>query len=244
MRSNETAPAAVRRVVVRRTWLGRARSLSAQAFQAMTGLPERAFQSARGRSYRLAATPQFRRLDQPIKLCIGSGSAPIRGWVNLDMSPPADILLDVRFGVPLPAASVARIYSEHVIEHLTAEAGMAMLRECHRLLEPSGVMRIATPDLDNLIAAYQGDWRDQDWMKWPEYSWIDSPARMLNAAVRLWGHQYMYSFSELELRLREAGFAWVRRERLGHSDFVDLANLETRLDSLLIVEAGVGEAPE
>ena len=75
------------------------------------------------------------------------------------------------------------------------------------MLGEHGVLRIATPDLQSLVAAYDGDWRDQDWVRWPGHEWVDSAARMLNQAFRGWGHQHLYDERELTLRLRTAGFA-------------------------------------
>src|SRR5205814_9048227 len=53
----------------------------------------------------------------PIRLCLGSGRAPIPQWVNIDLHLKADVVLDLAYGIPLPAASVETIYSEHLIEH-------------------------------------------------------------------------------------------------------------------------------
>lgn len=232
-------PAQVRKVAARRSTLDRARAAGRRGLDALGGLPGRAFDEVRGRTFRSVSRRRLRSQSGPLRLCIGSGSAPIPGWVNIDISPPADVLLDLRFGIPLPDHSVERIYSEHVIEHLPLEAGMALMREWRRLLAPGGVVRIATPDLEYVVNVSRGDWREQDWVNWPEYQWIDTGVRMLNASVRLWGHQYIYDFAELELRLRQSGFGHAVRCELGESRHSDLRNLETRLDSRLIVEAMV-----
>ena len=150
---------------------------------------------------------------------------------------PADVLLDLRFGVPLEDETVDLIYSEHLIEHLTLEDGLKHFAECRRLLKPNGVLRIATPDLAELVKDYSTDWRRHHWVRWPGNEWIDSGARMLNIAVREWGHLYMYDYDELDLRLRQAGFQEVRRVTHGASSHPDLRGLETREDSKLIVEA-------
>ena len=41
------------------------------------------------------------------------------GWVNIDIEPGADLIIDVRKGWPLDDCSVNFIYSEHFLEHLT-----------------------------------------------------------------------------------------------------------------------------
>lgn len=184
---------------------------------------------------RLAATPA------PYRLCLGSGRAPIPGWTNVDYYFPADVQLDLRFGIPVPDGSVELIYSEHLIEHLPLEANLRLFAECRRVLSPDGRMRIATPDLEAVVRDYRTDWRRHDWVNWDEFSWIDSGTRMVNVAVREWGHVYMWDFDELSARLTQVGFADVARYAVGESDRESLSGLETRADSLLVVEAGRGE---
>jgi predicted SAM-dependent methyltransferase len=155
----------------------------------------------------------------------------------VDLEPGADVRADLRYRLPFTDASAEFVYSEHVVEHLDLAEGTRLLRECARILRPGGVLRIATPDLAALVRAYGGRWRDQDWVRWPGHEWVDTPARMLNAAFRCWGHRHLYDHEELVLRLGEAGFPEVRRCALGESPVPDLAGLETRADSLLVVEA-------
>ena len=188
---------------------------------------------------RLAAVPS------PRWLCLGSGHAPIPGWINVDYEPPADVLLDLSFGIPVPSATIEMIYSEHLVEHFPLETAMALFRECRRVLKPDGVMRCATPDLEELVTDYRRDWRSrQDWINWPEYDHVDTPVRSINVAVRTWGHQYLYDFEELALRLTAAGFGHVERMALGMSGLPDLRGLETRADSKLIVEARISPPVE
>ncbi len=187
--------------------------------------------------WRLQARRKVESLAHPIKLCLGSGRAPIVGWVNVDMDRNADVRADVRFILPFPSASVSFIYSEHLVEHLILADHLHLLRECHRVLLPNGVIRIATPDLETVVADYRSDWRRADWVKWPEFGWIDSGVRMLNTAVRDWGHQYIYDYSELTMRMSQVGFGAFVRTQIGVSAHPELRGLETRVDSSLIVEA-------
>ena len=183
------------------------------------------------------AARKFRAQPQPLRLCLGSGGAPLPGWTKVDLYVPADIRLDLRAGFPLPDASVELIYSEHLFEHFPLETAMDLFRECRRVLLPSGVMRVAMPDLEDVVRDYPRRWRDAAWVNWPEYEWIDSGVRMVNTAVREWGHMYLYDYPELELRLKSAGFAEVERCQLGVSGTPALQGLETRADSFLVVEA-------
>lgn len=214
----------------------RAGRVSRRLCDRAAGLWQQACAAARKRR----AARVLQRRPAPLQLCLGSGAAPIAGWINVDRDARADLRLDVRFGLPLPDASVSLVYSEHLLEHLTLDEGVMLFRECRRLLAKDGVLRIATPDLAAIVAAFLGDWRDQDWLRWPEYGWVDTRVRALNQAFHGWGHRYLYDEAELTLRLREAGFDRIARCALGESARPELAGLETRRDSSLIVEASVG----
>ena len=176
--------------------------------------------------------------EAPIKLHVGCGKVRFEGWVNIDKTgEAADLRRDLRKGLPYADASVALIYNEHLIEHLTCEEGLTVLREFHRVLEPGGILRIATPDLDYLVAKYvSDDWRAQDWIQ-NLRSEIQTRAEMLNICFRDWEHKYLYNAEELERRLRAVGFARISRQPWHVSQHPELANRETREDSKLILEA-------
>jgi predicted SAM-dependent methyltransferase len=55
--------------------------------------------------------------------------------VNIDIEPGADLVIDVRKGLPLDDCSVNFIYSEHFLEHLTYEEGRKVLEEFRRCLK-------------------------------------------------------------------------------------------------------------
>lgn len=203
---------------------------------AWTALPS-AILALRGRYLGLRARRQLAAIPRPYRLCLGSGRAPIPGWTNVDYYFPADVQLDLRYGIPVPDGSVEFIYSEHLIEHLPLEANLRLFAECRRVLAADGRMRIATPDLAEIVRDYRSAWRCHDWVKWEEYRWIDSGTRMVNLAVRGWGHTYLWDYDELSARLAQTGFSKVTRFSLGESDTAALRGLETRADSLLVVEA-------
>lgn len=176
---------------------------------------------------------------EQIKLHVGCGDVYFDGWVNIDKSSKAaDKKCDLRKGLPYKDNSVTFIYSEHFIEHVTAEQGLRILRDFYRVLRPGGILRIATPDLDYLVEKYiSPSWKDQDWLETYNYQWIQTRAEMLNICFMEWGHQYLYNEEELERRLREVGFGKISRQEWNVSICAELANRETRKDSKLILEA-------
>lgn len=171
------------------------------------------------------------------RLHVGCGRNRMQGWINADIDPRADLIVFLQKRLPFRTGILERIYSEHVLEHVPYASAVFFLREAYRTLRPGGVIRIAMPDLDDLIDGYQKNWRRFDWVNWPAHRFIKTRAEMINIAFRWWGHQHLYNREELERALREAGFEHYSFRQPGESDFSDLRGLETRKESRLIVDA-------
>ena len=80
-----------------------------------------------------------------IRLNLGCGEERIPGFVNIDIVPPADLVLDVRGGLPYADREVTEVIAHHFCEHLDFEGLRAVLNECHRLLGDGCVMNIRVP---------------------------------------------------------------------------------------------------
>jgi predicted SAM-dependent methyltransferase len=166
--------------------------------------------------------------DRP-RLHLGSGPRSLSGWLDSDLVAGA-IYLDVTRHLPFPDASLHYVYGEHVIEHVSERAARRLLAEALRVLRPGGVLRLTTPDVEKLIAMYEG----RGPIEWREYAgWLaeareryTQPAQLLNDQMRLWGHRYVYDEADLTQRLREAGFSEVRRYEPGESDDPLLAGID------------------
>jgi predicted SAM-dependent methyltransferase len=172
----------------------------------------------------------------PLKLHLGSGENLIDGWVNVDFNgPPGTIHYDLTRSFPIPDESVTFIFNEHFIEHITRDQALALLSECRRVLRNGGVIRLSTPDLRKLVDEYAGGRVDE----WADMNWKPlTPCRLLNEGMRLWGHQFVYDFDELQLLCKEAGFRSVSRQEWRRSSHPELNGLETRpFHDEIIIEA-------
>lgn len=195
----------------------------------------------RSKKDRLAsARALLSRRTPPFLVNIGCGDEPFQDWVNLDLNPEtrADIVWDVRDGLPFPDHSCRFIYNEHFLEHIPVEEGVRFLRECHRALRPGGVVRIGMPSIEDPVRHYyENTWARQSWLEKYGYAWIKTRAEYLNITFRNWGHQWLYDFEELDRRLREAGFTQIQAVAWGTSKFPELRERETRAETALICEA-------
>jgi predicted SAM-dependent methyltransferase len=171
-----------------------------------------------------------------MKLHLGCGFNYIEGWCNVDLdSSVADLHADLRNPLPCADATVDLIYNEHFLEHLTRNQGLAFLKECRRVLNSRGVLRISTPDARWLLAQYLVGKLDE----WTDVGWVpETSCRLLNEGMRSWGHEFLYDLPELIGTLKEAGFSEIHRVPYRASANPELGGLECRpWHQELIVEA-------
>lgn len=207
-----------------------------------------------------------------VRLHLGCGSTVVGGWVNIDKSPSARVpapvraLLrrvgvlnaaqadavfpegivhaDVRRGLAYPDGTVSFVYSSHMIEHMARWQALALLRECHRVLQPGGVVRVVTPDLALLIAGYERG--EALYGPTPADSLVEQlntfreprAGRLQRVMLRLLAepHQWLYDGESAMALFREAGFAEPRVRGYRESALPEIDVLEDR-DGSLFVEA-------
>jgi predicted SAM-dependent methyltransferase len=170
------------------------------------------------------------------KLQIGAGPTSFDGWLSTDIAPRSDdvVFLDATKPFPFDDHVFDYVYSEHMIEHISWADGAFMLRECRRILKPGGTVRIATPDLEVLLSLYNGnqDPAGEKYIRWITDSFL-APVSVyrasfvINNAFRNWGHQFLYDGALMEMALREAGFAAIRRYSPGESEHEELRGIES-----------------
>jgi predicted SAM-dependent methyltransferase len=88
------------------------------------------------------------------KLHFGCGNDYKAGFLNINISSPADVFLDARNKLPFKDESINYIYSSHFVEHLEHDELMTHLRKCNRILSPIGQLRMAIPDFEKAMIAY------------------------------------------------------------------------------------------
>lgn len=96
------------------------------------------------------------RIDHtPRRVQIGGGSHRATGFYNIDIAPPADLLWDVREGIPLHDDTVDVLFSEHFLEHIDyPRSAKHYAREAHRVLAPGGRLITGVPDAAYVLNRY------------------------------------------------------------------------------------------
>lgn len=202
------------------------------------------------------------------KINLGCGRNLIEGWINIDNSPSvvlAKIPLlkttlfrlglisrstyetewstnivwqDVTKGLSYAEASIDKIYSSHMLEHMDRASGERVIRECYRLLKPGGVFRLVVPDLAFHAQRYlehvheANSSRDaHDDFLWNVYGGYLVPRR--KGAY----HRYMYDWPTLRTLLQAAGFRHLVKQNHRSSIDPELAELDSRPGDSLHIDA-------
>ena len=195
---------------------------------------------AKGRTTRVLA-----KSPRPLKLEIG-GLQKRPGWVVTNVNAVTRNFLDATTRWPLEDGSVSHVYADNVIEHITLDAGRAMLAEAFRCLRPGGVIRIVTPDIRGHVELYLSGAAALDTAVGRRYRdaglVVEHPVDLVRIPIGSFGHHtgYVYDFDSLEAELKRAGFHSTTRYDLGESDRPEFKGLDQRGeagDSQIAVEA-------
>lgn len=187
------------------------------------------------------------RANFPIRLEIG-GHSPREGWIVTNVNAVTRLYLDATTRWPLDDDTVEVVFSDNVIEHLTLQAGRAMLKEARRCLLPKGVIRIVTPDLRAHVEMYLGGKNALENEASSHYRGlgliVEHPIDLVRIPIASFGHHqgYLYDFETLAVELKRAGFTAIKRFELGSSNHAALRGLDIRSQeggAQLAVEATV-----
>jgi predicted SAM-dependent methyltransferase len=182
---------------------------------------------------------------------LGSGATGKPGWVNVDLfaAPGVNCVYDCRKSLPFANSSVQGIFSEHFFEHIDyVEEVPDFLAECHRVLQPGGVLRIIVPDIEKYLQAYcrQG-WEvlskirplDSDRTDFYFNHKYNTKLELINFVFRQgYEHKYAYDFATLEFLLYKYGFSKVQKQEFGKSMMDKLClDQQIRTSESLYIEA-------
>lgn len=207
-----------------------------------------------------------------LKLHLGCGSFVAAGWENIDKSwgvrlarvrglrralatvgvlsqaqatavfPEGIVRMDVRRGLSYADGSASAVYTSHMIEHMSRWQALRLLGECRRVLEPGGIIRMATPDLRALVDEYvggkaaQGPTPADSFMKQLETFREEdgNVVRRLISRTMTAPHQWLYDEESLVHLLEEAGFSSARGRDFVDSGIIEIEVLEQRPGSLFV----------
>lgn len=119
---------------------------------------------------------------------------------------------NISYSLPFRKQQIPNIYSSHFLEHLTEADGRSFIKECSRILQDNGAIRICTPERKTNSSVQDSS---------------DGQTEPFSA------HKKIYSFKELSDLLKKNGFINVTRATAGKSKYKIFNKCDSR-DGLLI----------
>ena len=151
------------------------------------------------------------------KLHLGCGSKKLVGYIHVDLAdyPHIDHKHDVKSLPMFGDDSIDLIYASHTLEYfdrccLTKDnsyEALDVLKEWRRILKPGGILRLAVPDFEKLIAVYMAykDLEPKRGVLGPLYGHWPIPG-----TDKLVSHRTVYDEKSLTGILWRAGFKQTR----------------------------------
>jgi len=91
-----------------------------------------------------------------LKLDLGCGKVKREGFIGIDISDYGqEIICDITKGIPFSDNSIEEIEANSILEHLSSDNLLFVMRECHRVLKKNGKFNIVVP-----FAGSDGSFRD------------------------------------------------------------------------------------
>jgi SAM-dependent methyltransferase len=153
-----------------------------------------------------------------MKINVGCGTNRLKGWENFDSE------IDITKPLPFPTKSANFIFAEHVVEHVGFYEALEFLKECKRVLKPTGVIRIAVPSVERIMLH-----GDAEYWSWAS-KWVPGAPQNLRGALHsiiyCHGHKAAWTDALLEAALTYVGFHSLVRCRPGKSQHSELTGVE------------------
>ena len=157
------------------------------------------------------------------------GGKYLPNWLNVDFHRknsfivPNDITyysVDLASRHPFPDNHFEFGFAEDFIEHLHQTDSIIFLSECFRTFKTGGVLRLAFPGLEGVLAKH--------------YPTADYETVVIakEEAYTAWGHLHFYSREELTTVAKHIGFREVNFMEFNVSNYPVLAGLETREEQI------------
>lgn len=147
--------------------------------------------------------------------------------------PPGLIFADLRRApLPFPDESALVIFSGYALEYITPHESDRLLRDCYRILQPGGLLRLCQTDIGSIVRAYLANADNE-----PSPKAVENAATFLRLAApqhterairwfRRGGVQQLFDRPSIRFALAKAGFVSITFHDVRDGECPDLADLE------------------
>ncbi|WP_424099167.1 class I SAM-dependent methyltransferase [Moorena producens] len=155
----------------------------------------------------------------------GCGKIFRKNWINIDANyNPNTYSYDLREKLLFQDGQVKHIHCEHFLEHLEFDYAQSFLKECYRILDEMGTIRIIVPDAGKYLTAYNEN-NQEFFTKLVSLGGTKKPMKtkieIINQMFRMGGdHKFAWDYETLELYLKQVGFKRVEKSVYGDMEKV------------------------
>ncbi len=152
---------------------------------------------------RLNKVPFYNFINRRFKIFDKDGSGNVRDWSKT-------FIHNLNKKLPWSDGSVDIIYTSHTLEHFSKEEGLALLKECRRVLKKDGIVRVIVPDLKYHVLEYtSGNVKGDDFIKslGVLYTAKEGFLKKLLLPITQFPHRCMYDTETLVQVLQSLGFS-------------------------------------
>jgi predicted SAM-dependent methyltransferase len=154
--------------------------------------------------------------DAPMKIQFCCGGNRLPGWDNRDMD------TDITKPLPFKDGAASHVLVEHGIEHISHAEAWNFLQECHRILKPRGIVRIAIPDITRMWSEMTREYQNAV----QRGGHGDGTAKScIKAAIFEHGHKGAWNRELLATMMQAVGFQ-TNFENIGESTDSELRGVE------------------
>ncbi|HHT9107006.1 MAG TPA: SPASM domain-containing protein [Candidatus Wunengus sp. YC64] len=184
------------------------------------------------------------KTEAKINLCCG----PIKldGFINIDVSPNADMVLDLeRELLPFPDESVVAVVCMSAINYFSRQRAIEIIKDVFRVLKQGGIARFGTQDLRILSEKYLNNDCEFYFQKlkdgrerFPGKTIADKFNEFFYGFQAGGKHcKYVYDFESLKVLFEEAGFSLVEEKKYGESRMPEIDKIDNRPEQMFFLEA-------
>ena len=188
------------------------------------------------------------KLGVPLKINLCSGEVKIDGFINVDVWAKPDIYLDLEDSlIPLPNSSAKVVVMMSAINYFTRDRALLILKDIHRILKPSGILRVGVQDLKLISKKYIDKDREFFFQKkidgkdrFPGETFADKFNYFFYrgfSGIKGKHHKYMFDYETMEKMFSQAGFKNIKNKKFLDSEIDEIDQIDNRPEMFFYIEA-------
>ncbi len=185
------------------------------------------------------------RSEEPKKINLCCGPIKLDGFINIDISTTADIVIDLEKELlPFPDESIDTVVCISAINYFTRQRALEIIKDVYRVLKTGGVVRFGVQDLRTLAEKYLH--RDYDFYfqklpdgrdRFPGATFADKFNEFFygfNSGGK--NCKYVHDYESLGFLFKEAGFLSIEQKKYQDSKIPQIEKIDNRPEQMFFLE--------